>query len=384
MDSAIAAECAERQQEELDGLRAIYLPEELSVEAFDVQFGVRYSIAAGWQLRIRLPALYPVSERLSFSLERNANAVTSSSNSSNDDAALALALALAAAPPAPALEDAACTIILETLEAVSAEEVGCEHLMLAIQTAVAVAERLKEEEHLAQQARAAVEEGAAAPTTTAVAGEEAAAAAAPAAAVAVTQAHPPELVQVCLFIDHMNDHLTYMKKVRRWTKELGLTGVALYRMRAKHINAVSGGGKVVPKGRAEDIYVLLEGEASEIKDFLTRLRTFKMTSQDRREKKSKVLWDNKSSSLGGGGGGGGGGEGEGGKGGEGAGGGSGEGKGVCTGGRSSSCSSCSSRHARHFQDFTVQLYASRVELEAMWTSTRLGALVPISEAVPHA
>lgn len=62
-------------------------------------------------------------------------------------------------------------------------------------------------------------------------------------------------------IDHMNDHLVYMKKVRGWIDELGLTGRMLYRMRSKPVNATSGGSKLVPKGRAEAIYLFLEGEA---------------------------------------------------------------------------------------------------------------------------
>merc|ERR1719272_2735515 len=161
----------------------------------------------------------------------------------------------------------------------SAEEAGSEHLMLAIQTATDLLLELQLDQ---QQQHGEVDHEA----------EEQLQEDTQEQGMKGDGSHTQccsDLSQVCLFIDHMNDHLSYMKKVNSWCKELGLSGIMLYRMRSKHINAVSGGGSVTPKGRAEDIYVLLEGEASDTKDFLTRLRTFKMTSQDRREKKSKVM-----------------------------------------------------------------------------------------------
>ena len=60
-------------------------------------------------------------------------------------------------------------------------------------------------------------------------------------------------------IDHMNDSTSYIRKLQLWSDELELGTVLLYRMRSKSVNASSGGKAVTPKGRAEDIWVLIEG-----------------------------------------------------------------------------------------------------------------------------
>ena len=112
------------------------------------------------------------------------------------------------------------------------------------------------------------------------------------AAASTTPEDERPLSQVLLFIDHMNDSTTYLKKVDGWASDLGLTGLILYRMRTKPVNATSAGASVNPKGRAEDIFVFLESRGEDgTRDFLTRLRTSKMTSQDRHERKSTVLWN---------------------------------------------------------------------------------------------
>jgi hypothetical protein len=102
------------------------------------------------------------------------------------------------------------------------------------------------------------------------------------------------LSSVLLHIDHMNDSSAYIRKLQLWTDELGLGGVLLYRMRTKAVNATSGGRSVTPKGRAEEIFVLLDGLGASTAEFLSRLRTQKMTGQDRHERKSTVVWDSSS------------------------------------------------------------------------------------------
>ena len=62
---------------------------------------------------------------------------------------------------------------------------------------------------------------------------------------------------VLFHIDHMNDSATYIQKLQTWSEELKLGAVLLYRMRTKAVNASSGGKSVTPKGRAEQIWVLL-------------------------------------------------------------------------------------------------------------------------------
>ena len=97
------------------------------------------------------------------------------------------------------------------------------------------------------------------------------------------------MCSLLLHIDHMNDTATYLKKLRGWIDELSLHGKLLYRLRTTPCNASSGGSKVVPKARAENIVLLLEG--AHVSEFMKRLRTAKLTSQDRREKKSSVIWE---------------------------------------------------------------------------------------------
>jgi len=94
-----------------------------------------------------------------------------------------------------------------------------------------------------------------------------------------------------LFIDHMNDSSTYMRKLRAWIGELSLSGGLIYRLKLG-----ASANNCAPRGRCEDIYVVLEGEAADRASFLTRLRTQKMTSQDVKERKSQVLWESDGSS----------------------------------------------------------------------------------------
>lgn len=143
------------------------------------------------------------------------------------------------------------------------------------------------------------------------------------------------IMRACLHIDHMNDSITYVKKVKGWIAELGLTGRMLYKMRSKPVNASSGGTKVTPKGRAENVLLMLEGEAKPISNFLTRLRTFKLTSQDRREKKSTVIWES-------------------------------SGQEGCT-------------KMRILDHFEALLYDSFTDLEVKWGSSRLSEILPFSE-----
>lgn len=110
---------------------------------------------------------------------------------------------------------------------------------------------------------------------------------------AMMASKPKESLSTVLFhIDHMNDSTTYIQKLRLWSEELNLGVVLLYRMRTKAVNASSGGKSVNPKGRAEAIWVLLDGNLGSTKEFLSRLRTQPMTGQDRHERKSTVIWDN--------------------------------------------------------------------------------------------
>ena len=79
-------------------------------------------------------------------------------------------------------------------------------------------------------------------------------------------------------------------------------------------------------------------------DFLTRLRTFKMSSQDRREKKSKVMWSGEARPM----------------------------------------TPPAPPAPQAFPNFEALLYTSRTELEALWASSGLGATVPIGDVVPNA
>jgi hypothetical protein len=229
--------------------------------------------------------------------------------------------------------------------------------------------------------------------------------------------------QVLLFIDHMNDFVSYLKKVTGWVNELQLTGLLLHRMRVRSIQAVSGGNKVTPRGRAEDIFLWLEGPEENTRAFLSRLRTSKMTSQDRHERKSTVLWSRSLVEadrhvVGAGG--------DGGVGGVGGVGGSGsgssdsllglashgsEGESKSRGGKasatirypppsssnmptsstkgasppppSSSSPSSSTKGASPpsplFTGFAASLYTSKVELEAMWGESRIATLVALGD-----
>jgi hypothetical protein len=98
-----------------------------------------------------------------------------------------------------------------------------------------------------------------------------------------------------LRIDHMNDSTTYMKKLEGWVNDLELSGKIFFKMRETPCIASSGGSKVTPKGRAENIVLLLEG--GNIAAFTKLLRTARLTSQDRREKKSTVVWETHSPSM---------------------------------------------------------------------------------------
>jgi hypothetical protein len=92
-----------------------------------------------------------------------------------------------------------------------------------------------------------------------------------------------------LRIDHMNDTTAYIKKLQGWIFDLGLRGRMFYRIRDTPCNASSGGSKLTPKRRAENIVLLLEGEQTAA--FMKLLRTARLTSQDRREKKSSIVWE---------------------------------------------------------------------------------------------
>jgi hypothetical protein len=73
----------------------------------------------------------------------------------------------------------------------------------------------------------------------------------------VSKENSEPLSTVLFHIDHMNDSATYIQKLQTWSAELKLGAVLLYRMRTKAVNASSGGKSVTPKGRAEEIWVLL-------------------------------------------------------------------------------------------------------------------------------
>jgi hypothetical protein len=103
---------------------------------------------------------------------------------------------------------------------------------------------------------------------------------------------------VLLHIDHMNDSASYIRTLETWSSDLGLGAVVvLYRMRTKPVNASSGGKSIQPKGRAEEIWVLLDGTMAGTTKFLARLRTQRLTAQDRHERKSTVVWDSNSGSC---------------------------------------------------------------------------------------
>ena len=90
------------------------------------------------------------------------------------------------------------------------------------------------------------------------------------------------LCAAVIMIDHMNDAKGYMKKLRKWTDQLGARGLLWWRMGPR---------------RVESVVVLLAGRASVLKAFVTRLRTQYVDVNSRgdrcREKQSRVCWEGK-------------------------------------------------------------------------------------------
>ena len=85
-------------------------------------------------------------------------------------------------------------------------------------------------------------------------------------------------------IDHMNRRAAYLRKLRNWSRELGILGLAFLR----------NGGTRRPRG-AEGVVLCLCGDGYALRSFATRLRT-EHVDVDRRgkkckEKQSKVLLD---------------------------------------------------------------------------------------------
>lgn len=88
-----------------------------------------------------------------------------------------------------------------------------------------------------------------------------------------------------LLIDHMNDSRGYTKKLSLWAKQLGLTGMQLFRYPSSASPA---------EHRVEGVVVLLHGDnRKDISEFLCRLRTHKVDVNGRgdacKERKSTVL-----------------------------------------------------------------------------------------------
>ena len=199
MDANTAADCSERQQDELDGLRAIYLPTELEVVAIEengeIEFGITYtppSPVQGIQFHARLPRFYPLHPPV-YTFSKVPSASASASSTFNTES------------------------ILDKLKEISAEETGCEHLMLAIQAVTDLLVESKTNVHEKEETERR-EESARRPQKLS-----------PSSNLLLSQVSCSNLSQVCLFIDHMNDHLAYMKKVTSWCKELGQLGNATQR-----------------------------------------------------------------------------------------------------------------------------------------------------------
>lgn len=90
-----------------------------------------------------------------------------------------------------------------------------------------------------------------------------------------TNAEIPRVTALLLLIDHMNDRLAYLKRLRNWFDELEISGTILLRVDGR---------------RAKHIVCFLHAMEENVNEFLTRLRTQKMSNVDVREKQSSVLW----------------------------------------------------------------------------------------------
>lgn len=104
----------------------------------------------------------------------------------------------------------------------------------------------------------------------------------------VTEPQEDSLGATVVFIDHMNDSHAYLRKISGWMAEYSLAGVLLYN--PKSTNPAIKGATTVPRGRIEDIYLVLEGCEADRSRFMTLLRTQRLTPQDVKERKSQVLW----------------------------------------------------------------------------------------------
>lgn len=83
-----------------------------------------------------------------------------------------------------------------------------------------------------------------------------------------TTAAKVQLDYAVIHIDHMNDSRNYLKLLKKWANKLALSARILYRNPDHNkIKNKSGGYRV------EKIYVLLVGNADDIKKFLSQLRT---------------------------------------------------------------------------------------------------------------
>ena len=83
-----------------------------------------------------------------------------------------------------------------------------------------------------------------------------------------------------IYIDHMNDSSGYSRKLRKWTRQLGLSALHIF-------------WTTTPTGRCEKIYIFLFGEHESISDFNKRLKTefvdVNAKSLKCKERKSEML-----------------------------------------------------------------------------------------------
>ena len=112
--------------------------------------------------------------------------------------------------------------------------------------------------------------------------------------------HGDEEERLLLFIDHMNDSVSYQKLLKRWSEKLDLQLEIWYRVvsKSKHCKRNSSARAEVPlrtgkKTRAENIYIFLQGAKPDIDVFLQKLKVEYVDINKQgikcKERKSKIL-----------------------------------------------------------------------------------------------
>lgn len=217
-------DAASRQQDELIVIRAMY-EDQVEVESSNAAFCVRAQEAGAW-LHVMLPPQYPY-EPLQFVLScptASTSAIASATRELNEIAQIG--------------EECCAPLIQRFLQLASDE-------LAALPVSLAACQR---QESNANASASQSREGTAL------------------------------VEEIMLHIDHMNDHVAYMKLLQRWADNSGLSGLVVYCDTGR---------------RVHDVIICLQGEVRAVTAYLHQLRTelVDVDSKGRkcRERQSTVL-----------------------------------------------------------------------------------------------